>query len=136
MPRIVTYCRSATAEDAARLATASDALTTLIAAHPEHRLVDAGRDLGVAGLGDPLERPGLRALLEGLDREPAEILLLPAIHHLTRDRDRLAPTLAAFAQRGLQVRLASLGIDTPLFDLELLSGLAPLPSPADPQGAR
>ena len=103
MPRIVTYCRAASAEDPDRLASLQRQLTAQVAQHPDHTLVGAFDDLGLSGLTAPQDRPGFQALLAAHTREPAEILLIPAVHHLSRDRRTLAARFSWLSRLGLAV---------------------------------
>lgn len=104
MPRIVTYCRVATPMPPERIDEIERQLAVLVARLPEHALIGAFHDQGVSGLSLPQERPGFQALLSAQAREPAEILLLPAIHQLTRDGDALPTLLGTLAAQGLGVR--------------------------------
>lgn len=107
MPRIVTYCRVA-AQDPARPLDAHELkLRALIARHPQHRHIGAFHDIHCSGLSPALERPGLGALLTSLAANPAEILLVPALHHLTRDARALPGLRAALARHGLLIRTAA-----------------------------
>ena len=104
MPRIVTYCRFATPMPTERIAGIERQLAALVASLPEHALIGAFHDQGVSGLSLPDDRPGFQALLSAQAREPAEILLLPALHHLTRDREVVLDQLATLTTQGLTVR--------------------------------
>lgn len=104
MPRIVTYCRFATPPPPERIAELEGQLAALLASLPEHALVGAFHDQGMSGLSLPQGRPGFQALWVAQARAPAEILLLPAIHHLTRDREALLLLIADLTERGLTVR--------------------------------
>lgn len=104
MPRIVTYCRSATSAPSVTLDDAERQLAELVAALPAHALAGAFRDLGASGAGRPQDRSGFRALLAAQAGEPAEILLLPALHHLTRDRAAVPALVADLGRRGLVIR--------------------------------
>ena len=99
MPRIVLYARAADRVPSEQI----DALTRALAPLSQHTLLGAYSD-HASGYTSPWRRPGLRALLAAQARAPAEVLLLPALHHLTRDRLALPALLRALQQRGLPVR--------------------------------
>lgn len=93
MPRVYTYTRSATDEPNAQ-STHDAALHAWLAKYPDHTLVGAFEDHGVSGLTPLDQRPGFKALLAALDAEPAEVVLVPSLEHVSRDRGALPEILA------------------------------------------
>ena len=93
MPRVYTYTRSATDEPNAQ-PKHDAALHAWLAKYPDHSLAGAFEDRGVSGLTPPDQRPGFKALLAALSVEPAEIVLVPALEHVSRDRGVPALRLA------------------------------------------
>ena len=93
MPRVYTYTRSATNEPNCHAAHDA-ALRAWPAKVPDHSLAAAFEDLGVNGLTPPAERPGFKALLAALQTEPVEVVLVPSLEHVTRDRGALPQILA------------------------------------------
>ncbi len=85
MPRVYTYTRSATEEPNAQ-PKHDAALQAWLAKYPDHSLAGAFEDRGVSGLTSPAERPGFKALLAALQAAPAEVVLVPALEHVSRDR--------------------------------------------------
>lgn len=90
MPRVYTYTRSATEEPDTQ-PKHDAALQAWLAMYPDHILAGAFEDRGVSGLTPPDQRPGFKALLAALQAAPAEIVLVPALEHISRDRG--VPTL-------------------------------------------
>ena len=99
MLRVYTYVRRAQANPRGE----EDPFAAQVAQHPDHTLVGAFDDLGLSGLTAPQDRPGFQALLAAHTREPAEILLIPAVHHLSRDRRTLAARFSWLSRLGLAV---------------------------------
>lgn len=93
MPRVYTYTRSATEEPNAQPKHAAS-LQAWLAKYPDHSLAGAFEDRGVSGLTPPAERPGFKALLTALQTEPVEVVLVPSLEHVTRDRGALPEILA------------------------------------------
>lgn len=85
MPRIYTYTRSATNEPDTQ-SKHDAALQAWLARYPDHSLAGAFEDRGVSGLTPPDQRAGFKALLAALQAAPAEIVLVPALEHVSRDR--------------------------------------------------
>ena len=102
MPRVYTYLRSATEEPGAS-DTRRAPLDAWFAANPEAQLAGAFEDIGVSGLTPPHERPGFGALLAALKADPVEIVLVPSLEHVSRDRGALPAIPALLPWR--QVRL-------------------------------
>lgn len=85
MPRVYTYTRSAT-DDPNNHAKHDAALHAWLAKYPDHSLAGAFEDRGVSGLTPPEQRTGYKALLAALQEAPAEVVLVPALEHISRDR--------------------------------------------------
>ena len=85
MPRVYTYTRSAT-DDPNNHAKHDAALQAWLAKYPDHSLAGAFEDRGVSGLTPPEQRTGYKALLAALQEAPAEVVLVPALEHISRDR--------------------------------------------------
>ena len=102
MPRIYTYMRSATEEPDAK--TQHDAaLHAWLAKYPDHSLAGAFEDRGVNGLTPPDQRAGFKALLAALQEVPAEIVLVPALEHVSRDRGVPSMVCAQLWLRGVRL---------------------------------
>ena len=99
MPSVYTYHRCAT-DDPTQARQHSDALNAWLSAHPEYTVRGAYADHGVSGRSAARARPGLSALLDALTREPADQVLIPAVHHLARDPALLHQLRGALHQRG------------------------------------
>ena len=93
MPRVYTYTRSATEEPNAQPKHAAS-LQAWLAKYPDHSLAGAFEDRGVSGLTPLDQRPGFKALLAALQEAPAEIVLVPSLEHISRDRGALPEILA------------------------------------------
>ena len=102
MPRVYTYVRSATAEGSAQ-PNPSEPFGPWLARHPDAEIAGSFEDLGVSGLTSTEERPGFAALLAALKTEPAEIVLVPSLEHLTRDRGALPQILAHLTSLRVQL---------------------------------
>ena len=85
MPRVYTYTRSATDEPDTQ-PKHDAALQAWLAQYPDHTFAGAFEDRGVSGLTPPDQRAGFKALLTALQAAPADIVLVPALEHVSRDR--------------------------------------------------
>lgn len=103
MSRTYTYLRTAI-EEATADPNPSALLDAWLARRSDHQIVGSYQDAGVSGLTPPEERLGFQALLSAVAQETGEVvLLLPAMHHLSRQPAVLREVQAHLAGSGVRI---------------------------------